>query len=381
MANRISGINAERIKWCCQLVAMDMQQLADATRVKVENLRRGYLTYNQLAKVAKFFGYTPLFFLADEPPVLEQVHTVAFRSLANQGVRLDRKLAWIIRQVESHRDLYLDLANEMNDDVVAFAPPRLAGDVARKAGAVRQWLGLDDSQGHGYGEYRELVEARGVMVFQSAGYRGDWKLQDSDAIGFSMPHPQTPIIFIKKTSPEMQTFTLFHELGHILLHKTGCIDSHEHLVGGHVQSMVMNEKELEANRFAGECLMPASELTDAIPDEAADYDGAFGDIASRRGISVEVVVVALAQRGRIGWDEYSAYRDIKERQRANWQHGERRSGGKRVRHREPVQIFGPAYVGTVMNALHEGVITISKASKYLDGLKVGDIRKLQEAGI
>lgn len=376
MANKISNVNSDRIQWCCKTAAVDMQHLADKTKIKAEHLQQGQLTYNQLEKVANFFGYTPLFFLNEERPIAEKIHTAAFRSLANQEVGMDRSLARIIRQVEWHRDLYLDLAEGLGEGVASFAPPPLTGTLAEKASAVRKWLGLSDSTQYDYQAYRNLVEEQGVLVFQSAGYNGAWKLQDSNAIGFSIPHPQTPVIFVKKTSPEMQTFTLFHELGHILLHDDSCIDGQEQLAAGPAADAVT--KEREANQFAGECLIPERMLPTAVPREAALYDDAYREIARQRGVSVEVVVVALVKHGSISWDEYADYKDIKERQRAERQQGaEEDRGGRRIRYREPLQIFGSPYVGTVMNAFCAGQITISKASKYLDRIKVSDIKQLQ----
>ncbi len=324
--HKINNINPERIQWCCQTVAVDMQHLADSTKIKLENLQQGHLTYNQLEKVANFFGYTPLFFLDAETPMAEEVHTADFRSLANQKVALDRKLACIIRQVEWHRDLYLGLAEDLDEEIAYFNPPTLSGTVAKKADTVRKWLSLDDSTKQDYDKYRELVEAKGVLVFQSMGYKGRWKLEDSNAIGFSIPHPRTPVIFIRKTSPQMQAFTLFHELGHILLHDTSCIDSPEQLAAD------ATDMEREANQFASECLIPEHMLPCAKAKQ--NRDTAFYDIARKRG-------------------------------------------GRRVRHKEPLQIFGSKYVGMVMSALCSGLITISKASNYLDRLKMSDINKLQ----
>jgi len=47
------------------------------------------------------------------------------------------------------------------------------------------------------------------------------------------------------------------------------------------------------------------------------------------------------------------------------------------RHREPRHIFGDRYVRTVLNSLSARRISLSKASSYLDGLKIADVHELE----
>ena len=373
----ISNINPERIQWCCQQALHDMVEFATKKKIPLEKLRNGRLTYNQLKKVADFFGYTPLFYLESSPPAEEKIHTATFRSLAGQSVKMDYKLVRIIKQVEWYRDLYLSLMEDLDEEREFFDPPALTGTIAEKSSAVRQWLGLgdNDSEERDYDYYRDIIEAKGILVFQSMGYNGAWKLlKDSKAIGFSIPHPQVPSIFIKKASRERMSFTLFHELGHILLHDTSCMDDETQLRRDHPK-----KREQEANQFAAKCLLPPSELSDSVTVGPEGYDHEFGSIADRLGISVEVVVVAYLQKGLISGGDYSVYKGIKEQQKAEWEGEitEKFSAPRMFRHREPLHIFGRNYVGTVLDAFHSGVVTLSKTSKYLDGIKVSDIKKLQ----
>lgn len=57
----------------------------------------------------------------------------------------------------------------------------------------------------------------------------------------------------------------------------------------------------------------------------------------------------------------------------------KKTGGTRLyRHREPKHIFGNVFVTTVLNALHAKNLTLTKASDYLDRLKIEDLRKLEQ---
>jgi len=50
----------------------------------------------------------------------------------------------------------------------------------------------------------------------------------------------------------------------------------------------------------------------------------------------------------------------------------------RSRYSEPVRIFGKPYVGAVLDALNTNQISLARASRYLDNLKIGYIRRLEE---
>ena len=47
------------------------------------------------------------------------------------------------------------------------------------------------------------------------------------------------------------------------------------------------------------------------------------------------------------------------------------------RHREPLNIFGKPYVATVLDALSNKHITLTKASTHLDNLKIHTLHKLE----
>ena len=53
-------------------------------------------------------------------------------------------------------------------------------------------------------------------------------------------------------------------------------------------------------------------------------------------------------------------------------------GNRKYRSREPKHIFGEKFVRAVFNSVYEGKVTLSKASKYLDGLSLKDMHQLGE---
>ena len=375
MAEIISNINPGRIQWCCQQLSIDIADLAAHINAKQpelaeQKLRKGTLTYRQLKKTAEYLGYSPLFFLDPTPADAKKVHSVEFRTLANQSKQLNRSLVQIIKRSEWHRDIYVGLSEEL-DEKNFYTPPEITGKTIRqKANEVRQWLGLQKNATYQFDKYRKLVEAQGILVFKSSGYLGSWRLE-SNAIGFAIPHEQAPLIFIRKTSPQMQTFTLFHELGHLLLHGDSFIDDEDSL-----DSRQSKRKEQEANQFAADCLLP-DDIDLPSPEEVGNYDDQYKEIAQKLGISVEVIVVKLLKEGKISQQDYKSYKEIKKLEQTKAKPKENTGKFFRSRYKEPEHIFGAGYVSTVLDAMHADIVTLNKASNYLDRLKIDDIRKLE----
>lgn len=378
--NNISKINFERIDWCCKDIDIDLSNLAKELKIPLLKLKKGPLTYNQLAKISHYFGYTPLFFLNQNLPNKEKIHSLAFRTLTKssveQTISMDAKLVKLIKKVEWHRDLYISLLEDL-DDLTIFKQPTLSGSSKDKAQQVREWLGLSVGKSYNYSTYRELIEKKNIFVIQSMGYNGQWKLHHENVAGFSLMHNKIPTIFIKKTSIQMQSFTLFHELAHILLHSKTCIDKHENFEPN------ASDHEREANEFAGYCLLPDECLKGlSIPNNPSDYHTIFSDLAKKFGISVGVIVVALAKQKRLTWEQYSEYKSEEEARYKKSQQAASLKPSQIIprtyRHREPLHIMGKNYVGKVLEAYHEGLITLSKASNHLDKLSVSNIKKLQE---
>ena len=77
--------------------------------------------------------------------------------------------------------------------------------------------------------YRNAIKTRGLLVFRTNGYAGNWQIaKESPICGFALYDPVLPVIVVKKQdASSRQTFTLMHELGHVLLHRTSSIDDDE----------------------------------------------------------------------------------------------------------------------------------------------------------
>jgi Zn-dependent peptidase ImmA (M78 family) len=376
--DRIQSINPARIAWCCADHGITPEALAAEVGISADRMSTVMhdgegLTFNQLRSVADFFGRGVLFFLEAEPVEAPQVHTPQFRTLASQKPELSPRLKNLIERVEKQRQIFLSLQDELDSDAwSSFEAPDLPSrDVATAARHVRQWLGLGDK--NDFESFREAVEAKGILVFRTNGYNGKWQIaKESPIAGFALYDEQCPVIVVKKMASEAaQNFTLMHELAHVLLHKTSWIDEEADLRSS-------QGREHEANQFAGLVLVPDAFLKQIDdlnrPAEAAMLDEWLRPHHLKWGASTEVILRRLMDVGRLSQAVYVAYRELVSDRTYN---NEDQGGSRAYRYREPRHMFGDRYVRTVLDSLSAQHITLSKASGYLDGLKIADVHALE----
>ena len=375
---KLESINSERIKWCCDDRGLTPRELAATLRFSWDSFREALaqhrgLTFNQLRKVADYFNRSTLFFLETGHVTAEKVHTPQFRTIANQKSDISPKVRAIIERVERQRDVYLSLLESLDDtDAPGFDPPAFPTRSVRQAARItRDWLDL--STANDFATYRRAVESKGVLVFRSNGYSGPWQIPKTDPIcGFTVYDARCPVIVVKKMPAETrQVFTLMHELGHVLLHRTSFIDDAEDLYSH-------QGRERVANAFAGLLLVPDEKLNevddDAKPRDVSQYDDWLRPLTRELGISSEVVLRRLLDSTRIGQASYENYRKWRAKQPIPGAG----KGTRMYRHREPKHVFGDPFVGVVLDALHAQQITLTKASTYLDNLKISDLHRLED---
>ena len=375
--DRIDSINPERIAWCCADRGVTPGDLAITLDIPAASMERvmageGGITFNQLRKIAEYLGRGVLFFLEPGPVDEAQIHTPQFRTLANQKPELSAPIKALIERVEKQRAVYLSLREDLDEtDRPRFTPPALpSNNPGEAAGIVRKWLGLGEK--NSFDSYRAAVEAKGVLVFLSNGYNGKWQIaKESPILGFALYDTDCPAILIKKQDWDtQQTFTLIHELGHILLHKSSSIDDEQDFQSHQGQ-------ERDANAFAGYVLVPDSFLATiqdgTQPEEVSLFDQWLSVPRKTWGASTEVILRRLLDAGRLPQSQYVAYRQWRRQSPAKISDG----GNREWRHREPKHIFGDTFVRTVLDSLNERQITLAKASSYLDSLKIKDLHQLQ----
>lgn len=102
------------------------------------------------------------------------------------------------------------------------------------------------------------------------------------------------IVVNNNHSSVRQRFTIAHEIGHQQLHYDGVEILHRDFIS----SFGINRREVEANTFAAELLMPHEEITEWVFEEAIDLiddEKAIREKAEQLGVSFQALSIRLEQ--------------------------------------------------------------------------------------
>lgn len=379
------AINPNRLNWCCQTLDINVSSLHTDVGIAEKTLEnamqsQAVLSMKQLEKLAKYFNQSLLFFLELSNVSEEKIYSPQFRTINNQKPIHSRKLRAFIGNVEKQRKIYLSLLNDLDMPTIQDWKEGLN----LTTDSVRQWLGLEIR--NTFDDLRNAVESKGIMIVVSNGYSGQWQIDKNNPVrGFCLNYEKLPIIVIKKQSSKgAQAFTLMHELAHLLLHEDSVIDNDEDFYS-------YQGKEKEANEFSSNVLMPNDFLNKINLIELGnldiqEHDNYLKAFKQDWCVSGDAILYRLFLDKKITKVHYQAYRNFKEQQRKKLLEEEKRNkelGNKakiiprKYRHKEPINMFGRAYVATVLDARHNKHITLSKASSYLDNLKIHTLHKLE----
>lgn len=127
-------------------------------------------------------------------------------------------------------------------------------------------------------------------------------LSGAELSGFAYNKDNLKVIGVNRTeSPERQRFTIAHELGHLFLHDNLSLNYDQGGVmmfrNGH-SSEGKDLREIEANTFAAELLMPESTLRSDLAQEGAidliNDMGLIARLATKYQVSVTAMSIRLA---------------------------------------------------------------------------------------
>lgn len=225
---------------------------------------------------------------------------------------------------------------------------------------VRGILGVSNAEQLGWKDtptalknWRAAVESLGILVFQLP--------LPSEIRGFSFADSPQCITITNSTrdSTTGRIFTLFHELGHIVLRQPGiCVPFKE---GLNTQSV-----EGWCNQFAGALLMPENLITSALnvsrfPSDAQEAGRLLLMAANRLKVSRYALLTRLVVLNLVTRHQYD---ELAEQYRSeNPRTFGKGKPGQAIRN--CVNKHGQAYIELVARAVQKNVITIADAAMYL----------------
>ena len=283
----------------------------------------------------------------------------SFRQFACDRSKLfnDHKVRSLTARVERLRGLILELRDDMREPVAQFAPPELQKNAKPDAIAkqVRAWLGTEENLS--FQQWKEKLEDKSIFVFLTNKYKG-WSHIDKTLFrGLAIYHSSLPIIIINDSDGKRaQSFSLFHELGHLLRGESAIDDWDDH----HQQI------ERWCDEVAGNVLMPTGPFCAAVHD-VNDLD-AIKQIAKGFKASTYACLVRLRQLRMIDQSTYSEFEALLKEEYAKLQKKLKESDGGPARNRpqEVLNQYGHIYARALFQAYHNQEIGLHKLSQAFD---------------
>lgn len=376
MSDRATSISPGVLAWARERAGMTVEEAAGRAGVRAEVLGAwesgtAWPTYNQLENLADNAYRRPvaLFFLPQPPD--EPTPQQEFRTLPEfdiDALSADTRMA--VREGLAYQESLRELTGAVNPairKVLGDMRVRLTDDVAATAERLRDYLGvsLDEQKSWRRSDYamanwRSRVEDAGVFVFKRP-------FKQREISGFCLADPVFPIIMINNGTPfTRQTFTLFHELAHLLQG----VSSVTTLDGGFVGRMSGTPKSIEVwcNELAAEYLVPAAEFPWSVIDPGRIEDSVT-EVANDFCVSREVILRRVLDRG---WIDTGMYIDLVR----GWadEGGGDRSGGNYYNNQ--VAYLGLGFLRLAFSRYRAGLISAPELAEHL-GVKARNISRLE----
>ena len=122
---------------------------------------------------------------------------------------------------------------------------------------------------------------------------------DSNISGY-VDHENREVVLNKNETPERRRFTLAHELGHIILNSNNSIQHRDNILNNQLDIYANDDKEVEANYFAGCILMPRNVFIREFNSIKGDIDYKIQKLAYYFGVSKLAVNVRANVLNLIG---------------------------------------------------------------------------------
>ena len=387
MANYIDSINLKILRWARERSGFSAEAAAKSlgkTETFIHECESGdrALTYVQLETLAdRYKRPVAMFFLAQIPdePTFEE--NVALRS--TDVKKLKPRTLLLLRQAYSRQISLMELNSEKNPsenlifrDLLSSRSDIVLNEhsAVELAEKCRAYLNISikmqsdwESERIALENWRYQIQEKGVYVFKDA-------FKDDSVDGFCLMHEEFPVIYLNNSRPSVrQIFTLFHELGHILLGKNGITPD---ILG----SIKIESEYLESfcNVFAEEFLVPTEDFIKR--QNYSEYtDRVIQDLAVFYNVSRPVILLKLIKIGRL--PEKTYYKQSK-KWADQYIHQKRKksssiqSGGGDY-YNTQLTYLGVKYANLAFEKFHQESIDIEKLSDHLN-VKVKQIPQFED---
>ena len=302
MAEHITGINPEILRWARERSGYKAKEIADVFGKDVSIINdwesgERSLTYVQLETLAdKYKRPIAIFFFPEPPEEPNIAENLAFRSSDNK--QLEPRIHILLRQAYARQLSLMELnlgTNPSKKKIFRDLQARSTDSVTALAQKTRTYLDINvntqadwDNAREALANWRDYVEEVGIFIFKEA-------FQDDSIDGFCLVHDEFPVIYLNNSRPPVrQIFSLFHELGHLLLGENDITRGINQENG---------EVEVFCNQFAAEFLVPSDDLETHLTFPTYN-DDAIEELANYYKVSRPVILLNLVNKGIFTQENY-----------------------------------------------------------------------------
>jgi Zn-dependent peptidase ImmA (M78 family) len=334
-------------------------------------------TFSQLERLADEYGISLNALLLPHPPPSDD----PIPDFRTPSPELREPISRITRR-ELRRARYLQALLAQVPVLPAFSlPPER--DVDRAASIVRQSLGVTVRQQLAWRDahtalahWREALNRAGVLVLQC-------QLPVNELHGLALPREGVgpPVILVNQSDhPNRRIFTLFHELGHLMLQKRGGICDPWRAGPDGVEL----SRERQCNRFAGAVLLPRDPVQKQR--EISQIQAATDDqeiirllrvLGDRYRVSSQVLWYRLHELGLVTNERFRAlWTELYPFQEA-WPLRTREERGGMSRPQRARAAYGPMVLHGLLQAVEQGALGAATLMRALN-LGAGDLTSLRD---
>lgn len=340
----------------------------------------------QLRKMADLYRRPLAVMYLPEPPLSFQPMK-DFRRLPEVGSpRFSPGLTFEIRAAHQRRQLALDLLQEDDEAAVPFIlQTTIDMDIDAVGASIRASLGITYAEQSRWREplvafrtWRSRIEDAGVLVFQAS------RVPSGEASGFAFWAAELPFMVVnRKDTYSRRTFSLIHELAHLMLHQSGVSEIDD---GGN-RLPAVERVEAFCNAVAAATLIPkdtflAEPLIRSHGHGPREWDDAdIRELSAIYGVSREAVVRRLMTVGRASQPFYQRKRaQFDQEFQAQREREKTRRGDKPIPRnmpRETVADYGRPFVRMLLARYHSDRLSLADVSGFL-GVKVRHLAGIEQ---
>lgn len=307
----VTGVQPEVMRWARQSIGLSVSDVALRMKRSIDDIEswetgNASPSYSQLEKLAYQIYKRPLavFFLPAPPEEVSPARE--FRTLPAEDLQtLAADTHLHIRRAHAYQLALRELFGTRNPSehcIWQKLSLSRANSIEEQAAAVRSYLGilLEDQvrwqdEDHALKEWRKAIEDKGVFIFKES-------FVQKDISGFCLVDSQFPVVYLNNsTTKTRQTFSLLHELAHLLLSVNGLSKFDQR----YVDRLPDQEKKIEqfCNAIAAEILIPSHDFQMQAKQFPANIERTseqqFSDLAARYGVSREAVLRRFLDQDRV----------------------------------------------------------------------------------